>query len=80
MTADAAQWSPVVVALVAAVPPTILALATFISSWRNGKQLNVVHAAVNSTATTNVAELKAAREEITALRVALAHKDPPQGG
>jgi len=40
-------WQAIVIALIGAIPPTIMATATLISSFRNMDKLNDVHNQIN---------------------------------
>jgi septal ring factor EnvC (AmiA/AmiB activator) len=61
MTPAAPAWVLVLVALIAATPPTLAVLVAL-------KRLKVVHTAVNSNMAAAVAALKESREEIANLR------------
>ncbi len=58
----------VVIAAIAVVPPTLMALASFVQSWRNGKKSDEIHVLVNSNMAAVKAELAAAKLEIADLR------------
>ena len=66
------SWETVILAVIAAIPPSILAFA----AYRQAKQ---VHTVVNSNATIAAQALKDARKEIADLRVYIAERAPATG-
>ncbi len=54
-----------VIAIIAALPPTLLALAALIASIRNGQKVEAVHGIVNQQRTDMTNEIKFLRERIS---------------
>lgn len=59
---------PVIVAAIAGIPPTILAIATLIQSKKNGKKSDEIHVLTNSNLTKVKEDLVEAKEEIRGLK------------
>ncbi len=65
------------VAVIAAIPPTLMALAAFVTSKQNGKKADQIHVLVNSNLTNVKQELSEAKEQIIALQSLVESFLPP---
>ena len=59
--------SPILIALIAAIPPTIAAVAALWSSWKNGRKSDAIHVLVNSNMQDMQRQLMTGMEKIAEL-------------
>ncbi len=67
----------VIIAMIVAIPPTLVALAGLISSILNGQKSDKIHVLVNSNMDSLKADLRAALFEIQTLKLSAALGQPP---
>ena len=67
----------VIIAMIVAIPPTLVALAGLISSILNGQKSDKIHVLVNSNMDSLKADLRAALFEIQTLKLAAVLQAPP---